>query len=67
MADAAVKSETAPHDENCKCGCRSGRASGESARDIVDRRYASGEITREQYQQIKQDLGGTSMPKKACC
>ena len=20
MADAAVKSETAPHDENCKCG-----------------------------------------------
>jgi putative membrane protein len=28
----------------------------ESARDILDRRYARGEITREQYQQMKKDL-----------
>ena len=29
---------------------------GSSARDLLDRRYARGEITREQYQLIKQDL-----------
>ncbi len=36
---------------------RSGRMSnGPTARDILDRRYASGEITREQYDQMKRDL-----------
>lgn len=29
---------------------------GESAKEILDRRFASGEITREQYQEIKQVL-----------
>ena len=29
-----------------------------SAREILDRRYASGEITREQYESMKQDLAG---------
>jgi uncharacterized membrane protein len=67
MADAAVKSEAAPHDENCKCGCKSGNGSGESARDIVNLRYAKGEITREQFEQMKKDLGSSAMPKKACC
>jgi uncharacterized membrane protein len=67
MADAAVKSEAAPHDEDCKCGCRSSRAPTESARDIVDRRYAKGEITREQFEQMKKDLGSSAMPKTACC
>lgn len=28
-----------------------------SAREILDRRYARGEITREQYELMKQDLG----------
>jgi len=28
-----------------------------SARQILDRRYARGEITREQYETIKQDIG----------
>ncbi len=29
---------------------------GESAMDILERRYARGEITREQYQQMRDDL-----------
>jgi uncharacterized membrane protein len=28
-----------------------------SARQILDRRYARGEITREQYETMKQDIG----------
>lgn len=30
---------------------------GQSARDILQVRYAKGEITREQYQQMLKDLG----------
>jgi putative membrane protein len=30
----------------------------ESARDILDRRYASGEITGEQYEEMKRRLSG---------
>jgi putative membrane protein len=30
----------------------------QSAREILDQRFARGEITREQYQQMKQDLDG---------
>ncbi len=30
---------------------------GESLLDVLSRRYALGEITREQYQQMKQTLG----------
>ncbi len=32
-------------------------ARDQSARQILDRRYAQGEITREQYDLVKQDLG----------
>jgi len=28
-----------------------------TAREILDERYARGEITREQYEQMKQDIG----------
>ncbi len=28
----------------------------ESARDILDRRYARGELTKDQYEQMKRDL-----------
>jgi uncharacterized membrane protein len=28
----------------------------ESAREILDRRYARGEISREEYQQVRRDL-----------
>ena len=31
---------------------------GESPLDIARRRYASGEITREQFEQLRRDLGG---------
>ncbi|MHB1514099.1 MAG: SHOCT domain-containing protein [Acidiferrobacteraceae bacterium] len=38
------------------CGGR-GTPKGEgSARDILDRRYARGEITREEYQRMGKDL-----------
>jgi hypothetical protein len=59
----------AEHGPGCKCRCKSSSKVGPSAREILDRRYASGEITRDQYEQIKHDLGGTSMPtpKNACC
>lgn len=32
-------------------------AGGSGARDILDARYARGELTREQYQQMRGDLG----------
>lgn len=34
-----------------------GRFDGKSAKEILDERYASGEINREQYEQQKKDLG----------
>lgn len=33
------------------------RAAGPTAREILDRRYANGEISREEYQQMKKDIG----------
>jgi len=33
-----------------------GRHAGESPRDILDRRYAAGELSREQYRQAREDL-----------
>jgi putative membrane protein len=35
---------------------RGRRDRDESAREILDRRYARGEISREEYQQMKKDL-----------
>ncbi len=35
---------------------RGGQSGSQSARDIVQQRYARGEITREQYQQMLNDL-----------
>ncbi len=32
------------------------RRSGESAMDILKRRYAQGEITKEEYEQMRRDL-----------
>lgn len=31
---------------------------GDTAREILDRRFASGEITKEQYEDMKRTLGG---------
>lgn len=39
------------------CGGHETRGSREeSARELLDRRYARGEISREEYQQMKKDL-----------
>ena len=34
------------------------RDEAESARDILDKRYARGEITKDQYEEMKRALGG---------
>lgn len=38
------------------CGGRGMREREESARELLDRRYARGEIKREEYLQMKKDL-----------
>lgn len=38
------------------CGGHGPRGREESAKDILDRRYARGEINREEYQQMKKVL-----------
>ncbi len=38
------------------CGRHGTQKTGESAREILDRRYARGEINREEYQQMKKDM-----------
>ena len=45
----AVRQFTAPHREG---------GGGHSPLDILKERYAKGEITREQYEQMKKDIGG---------
>ena len=39
-------------------GCMAGRSNrtGESARDILDKRYARGEIGQQEYEEKKRDL-----------
>jgi putative membrane protein len=64
MADSAV--ERAREQVAGGYVCRSSSKGGPSAREILDRRYASGEITREQYQQMKLDLRGSTEPKGCC-
>lgn len=38
------------------CGGRGMRDREESAKEILDRRYARGEINQEEYQRMKKDL-----------
>ncbi len=38
------------------CGWRGTRDREESAREILDRRYARGEISQEEYQRMKKEL-----------
>lgn len=68
MDDQPTAQMTVRHPER-GCGCKSEGQKDSTARDILDRRYAGGEITREQYEQIKQDLGTSEQgaAKKACC
>ncbi|MHB1565296.1 MAG: SHOCT domain-containing protein [Acidiferrobacter sp.] len=37
-------------------GCGTHRMSSATAREELDRRYARGEVTRDQYQQMRKDL-----------
>ena len=64
MSEGAVT--TAPDQAGTDCGCRTSKHET-SAREILDRRYASGEITREQYEHIKQDLRATTKIENGCC
>ena len=56
----------APDQAGIDCGCRTSKRET-YAREILDRRYPSGEITREQYEQIKHDLGATTKTENGCC
>jgi len=38
------------------CCCWPSRCRPEPAREVLDRRYAEGELTREQYETMKGDL-----------
>lgn len=38
------------------CCCWPSRCAPEPARDVLDRRYAKGELTQEQYEAMKRDL-----------
>ncbi len=44
------------HDAQSPYGRPASWSSPESAQQILDRRYASGEITREEYEQLRQTL-----------
>jgi putative membrane protein len=41
-----------------RSGGLGGSARPQTAREVLELRYARGEITREEYQQMKQDLNG---------
>ncbi|MBN6742975.1 SHOCT domain-containing protein [Acidithiobacillus sp. MC6.1] len=38
------------------CGGQQTQKREETARELLDRRYARGEVSREEYQQMKKDL-----------
>jgi hypothetical protein len=53
-----------PQGKQAREGCCCGPAGStpESARKILDRRYASGEITKEQYEEIRRCIDSNSGP-----
>jgi hypothetical protein len=61
-----LNAKSPPEQSGSGCGCKSSSKNGTSAREMLDRRYASGEINREQYEQMKQDIG-SAKSKKGCC
>jgi hypothetical protein len=66
---ATVPVDPRPEPAHDGCGCKSQSGKANAAREILDRRYANGEVTREQYEQIKLDLGASEPKgaKKVCC
>jgi len=61
MTDSISGSDRQPSLGGCCCWGSSDTI-GEAARDILERRYASGEIGKEQYEQIKRDLERSKAP-----
>lgn len=44
------------------CCCGPAEPAADNARDILDRRYANGEITREQYEQLRSAIASDRCP-----
>ena len=55
MSDAAKTRETAQA-RTAPCRCPPSCCGPEPARAVLDRRYAAGELTQEQYEAMKRDL-----------
>jgi putative oligomerization/nucleic acid binding protein len=55
MSEADKTRETAPA-RAAPCCCWPSRCAPEPARAVLDRRYAKGELTKEQYEAMKRDL-----------
>jgi len=55
MTQADKARETAPR-RAAPCCCRPSHCGPETARAVLDRRYAEGELTKEQYEAMKRDL-----------
>ncbi len=67
--EVQAHAKEASKDGGCGCSCGGSHADHETAREILDRRYASGQITKDQYEEMKQDLGSTqaSAKHKSAC
>jgi len=55
MTEAGKTRETATP-RPAPCCCSPSRCGPEPARAVLDRRYAKGELTKEQYEAMKRDL-----------
>jgi len=55
MTDADKTRESAPA-RSAPCCCPPSCCAPEPARAVLDRRYAKGELTKEQYEAMKRDL-----------
>ena len=52
----AVRQFSGNGQDSSQMGQQNNRPDGETPREIVEKRYAGGEITREQYQEMLSDL-----------
>lgn len=54
--ETSSKPERGVQAQRAGCCCAPMRCGSENARDILDRRLASGDLTKEQYEEIKRQL-----------
>jgi hypothetical protein len=54
--ETSSKPEQGAQAARATCCCGPMRCGSESARDILDRRFASGELTKEQYEEMRRQL-----------